>query len=97
MLEDAVDLARALKGEGVDLIDCSSGGNVLAAIPTGPGCQVPFAETVRRRAGIGSAAVGLITGPRRDPYWPVHAAKPLGREQHVPPQYLRGFPGAVRT
>jgi 2,4-dienoyl-CoA reductase-like NADH-dependent reductase (Old Yellow Enzyme family) len=33
----------------------------------------------------------------RDPYWPAHAARALGREQHVPPQYLRGFPGAVRT
>ena len=62
-LEDTVDLARALKREGVDLIDCSSGGNVLADIPTGPGYQVPFAETVRRGAGIGTAAVGLITEP----------------------------------
>jgi hypothetical protein len=33
----------------------------------------------------------------RDPYWPVHAAKALGHEQRVPPQYLRGFPGAVRS
>ena len=62
-LEDTVGLARALKTEGVDIIDCSSGGNVLATIPVGAGYQVPFAETVRREAGIATAAVGLITEP----------------------------------
>ena len=62
-LEDTVGLARALKAEGVDIIDCSSGGNVLATIPLGAGYQVPFAETVRRNAGIATAAVGLITEP----------------------------------
>jgi 2,4-dienoyl-CoA reductase-like NADH-dependent reductase (Old Yellow Enzyme family) len=62
-LEDTVALARALKGEGVDIIDCSSGGNVLTSIPVGAGYQVPFAETVRREAGIATAAVGLITEP----------------------------------
>jgi 2,4-dienoyl-CoA reductase-like NADH-dependent reductase (Old Yellow Enzyme family) len=57
-----VELARLLKGDGVDLIDCSSGGNVSGArIPLGPGYQVPFAEQVRREAGIATAAVGLIT------------------------------------
>jgi 2,4-dienoyl-CoA reductase-like NADH-dependent reductase (Old Yellow Enzyme family) len=48
----------------VDLIDCSSGGNVpRARIPVGAGYQVPFAETVRREASIATAAVGLITAP----------------------------------
>ncbi|MHB1095664.1 MAG: NADH:flavin oxidoreductase/NADH oxidase [Gemmatimonadaceae bacterium] len=57
-----VELARLLKEDGVDLIDCSSGGNVSGArIPFGPGYQVPFAEQVRREAGIATAAVGLIT------------------------------------
>ncbi|AQG82416.1 oxidoreductase [Spirosoma montaniterrae] len=60
--DDSVDLAKVLKTKGVDIIDCSSGGNVpRAKIPTGPGYQVPFAERVRKEAGIGSAAVGLIT------------------------------------
>lgn len=59
-----VELARLLKEDGVDLIDCSSGGNVAGArIPFGPGFQVPFAEQVRREAGIATAAVGLITEP----------------------------------
>ncbi|GAC1447077.1 MAG: NADH:flavin oxidoreductase/NADH oxidase [Ktedonobacterales bacterium] len=63
-LEQSVALARALSHEGVDLIDCSSGGNAARAhIPTGPGYQVPFAARVRREAGIATAAVGLITSP----------------------------------
>jgi len=63
-LEETVDLSRRLKGEGVDLIDCSTGGAVPhARIPVGAGYQVPFAETVRREAGIATAAVGMITAP----------------------------------
>jgi 2,4-dienoyl-CoA reductase-like NADH-dependent reductase (Old Yellow Enzyme family) len=57
-------LARLLKPEGVDLIDCSSGGNVAqAAIPVGAGYQTPFAERIRRDAAIATAAVGMITAP----------------------------------
>src|SRR5260221_13840717 len=65
-IEDSVALARDLKGRGVDLIDCSSGGNVAdAKIPLGPGYQVPFAERVRGDAGMPTGAVGLITEPRQ--------------------------------
>jgi len=65
-VEDSVALARDLKTRGVDLIDCSSGGNVAhATIPLGPGYQVPFAERVRRDAGIPTGAVGLITEPEQ--------------------------------
>ena len=50
----------------MDLIDCSSGGAVAdARIPLGPGYQVPFAERVRREAGIATGAVGLITDPQQ--------------------------------
>lgn len=63
-IEQSVELARRLKTEGVDLIDCSSGGLVPdARIPAGPGFQVPFAERIRREANIATAAVGLITAP----------------------------------
>jgi 2,4-dienoyl-CoA reductase-like NADH-dependent reductase (Old Yellow Enzyme family) len=63
-IEQSIELARRLKGEGVDLIDCSSGGLVPdARIPVGPGFQVPFAERIRREAGIATAAVGMITAP----------------------------------
>ena len=64
MLEESVELARRLKAEGVDLIDCSSGGNVAGAkVPTGPGYQVPISEAVRKGADIMTATVGLITAP----------------------------------
>ncbi|MBX9623322.1 MAG: NADH:flavin oxidoreductase/NADH oxidase [Gemmataceae bacterium] len=64
-VDQTVELAALLRGEGVDLVDCSSGGLVpAAAIPVGPGYQVPFARAVRERAGVPTAAVGLITDPR---------------------------------
>jgi 2,4-dienoyl-CoA reductase-like NADH-dependent reductase (Old Yellow Enzyme family) len=63
-LDQSVALARILKQHGVDLVDCSSGGNVSGAtIPTGPGYQVPFAERIRREAGISTGTVGQITAP----------------------------------
>jgi len=64
-LEQTVRLAREAHALGVDLVDCSSGGNVAAAeIPVGPGYQVPFALAVRE-AGVASAAVGMITEARQ--------------------------------
>lgn len=61
-IDDCVTLARWLKEDGVDLIDCSSGGNVPRAdIPVGPGYQVPLAACIRREAAIATGAVGLIT------------------------------------
>lgn len=60
----SVELARQVKPLGVDLVDCSSGGNLPhAAIPAGPGFQTPFAERIRHEAGVLTGAVGLITGP----------------------------------
>lgn len=63
-LRETVELARQVRALGVDLVDCSSGGNVATArIPAGPGYQVPFAEAVRRDAAVATAAVGMITSP----------------------------------
>ena len=60
----SADLAKILKGHGVDLIDTSSGGLVEnAKIPVGAGYQVEFAEKIRREAGIATGAVGMITDP----------------------------------
>jgi len=60
-IEESVKLAEILKGMGVDLVDCSSGGNVHnAKITAGPGFQVPFSEAVRK-TGILTGTVGLIT------------------------------------
>lgn len=62
--DDTVALANILKDKGVDLIDCSSGGNVVnAKIPLKPGYQVEFAEKVKKESGILTGAVGLITTP----------------------------------
>ncbi|MBC6699914.1 NADH:flavin oxidoreductase/NADH oxidase [Hymenobacter sp. BT190] len=59
---DTVQLAAILKQKGVDLLDCSTGGNVAKAdIPVGPGYQVEFAGQVRRETGLATGAVGLIT------------------------------------
>jgi len=63
-VEDSIALARRLKSEGVDLVDCSSGGTVPTAnIPMGSGYQVPISEAVRHGADIATATVGLITAP----------------------------------
>lgn len=60
--EQSVELAKQVAPLGVDLIDCSSGGVVPnAKIPVGPGYQVPFAERIRREAGVMTGAVGMIT------------------------------------
>ena len=63
-VEESIELARRLRREGVDLVDCSSGGLVPnARIDAVPGYQVPFARRIRAEAGIPTAAVGLITSP----------------------------------
>ena len=51
-VEQSVALARRLKDVGVDLVDCSTGGNVDGAkIPVGAGYQLPFADRIRREVG----------------------------------------------
>ncbi len=63
-IEDSVAVSKQLAALGVALIDCSSGGAVpQQKIDLRPGYQVPFAERVRREAGIKTGAVGLITEP----------------------------------
>jgi len=66
-MDDTVAYAKALKARGVDVIDCSSGGLVgsatAARVKRSWGFQVPYAERVRREAGVMSMAVGLIVEP----------------------------------
>lgn len=62
---DSISLAKLLKENGVDLIDCSSGGIVPGIkVPVAPGYQVPFAESIRTNAGIMTGAVGMIMTPQ---------------------------------
>jgi len=61
-IDQSVQLAKWLKDVGVDLIDCSSGGNVpKAKIPAAPGYQIPFSERIKKESGILTGGVGLIT------------------------------------
>ncbi|MGC1466265.1 MAG: oxidoreductase, partial [Pseudolabrys sp.] len=64
--DDAVAIAKALKGAGLDFI-CVSSGGVAADIrnPSEPGYNVPIAERVRREAGIATRTVGLIVKPEQ--------------------------------
>jgi len=68
-IEDSVALAKVLKAHGVDAIDCSSGGlqrrTTTMVVPRYEGYQVPYAEEIKREAGIKTMAVGLI----RDPHY----------------------------
>lgn len=73
-LDDSVALARELKARGVDVVDCSAGGIAgppsFRASDTGepfkargdraPGFQVPYADRIRREAGVATMAVGVI-------------------------------------
>lgn len=59
---DAVEIARALKAHGVDLVDVSAGQTVPFAKPVyGRQFQTPFADRVRHEAGIATMAVGNIS------------------------------------
>ena len=65
-LDQTVALAKGLKEVGVDLVDVSTGGIMPnVTIPVRPGYQVPFAEQVRRQAGVPVTAVGLIAKPKQ--------------------------------
>lgn len=65
-VEDAIEVAKALKAESVAYLCCSSGGNSpVQKLPTGPGYQVHLAEAVRKGAGIPTRAVGLIDDPKQ--------------------------------
>lgn len=60
-LDQTVELCKKLHELGVDLIDCSSGGNISTAkIPVAPAYQVHFSEEIKK-TGILTSAVGLIT------------------------------------
>lgn len=68
-IEDSVVLAQALKKIGVDVIDCSSGGNLVTGatnsnLKRAPGYQAGFAKRIKEDAEIMTQAVGLIRTPQ---------------------------------
>ena len=68
-IEDTVAVARALKKEGVDIIDCSTGGiggkDRPRRMKIEQGFQVPFAEQVKREADLASMTVGFLWDAHR--------------------------------
>ena len=54
-----------MKEQGVDLIDCSSGGIAMIKVDSYPNYQVPAAELIRKEVGILTGAVGLIETGRQ--------------------------------
>jgi 2,4-dienoyl-CoA reductase-like NADH-dependent reductase (Old Yellow Enzyme family) len=71
-IDDTVAFAKELKKAGVDVVDCSSGGILGSAtaatrtlLPRVPGFQIPFAEKIKKDAGVMTMAVGLILTPQQ--------------------------------
>jgi 2,4-dienoyl-CoA reductase-like NADH-dependent reductase (Old Yellow Enzyme family) len=105
-VEEVASVAKRLAGHGVDLVDVSTGGNVPARIPVGPGYQVPAAREVRETSGLPVAAVGLITTAHQAEQVLVDGAADavlLGRAAlrdaawPVHAAHELGVPGAVRV
>lgn len=91
-IEDSIELARAIKARGVDVVDCSSGGitgsPTAGTIPRTLGFQVPYAARVRRDAGVMTQTVGLILdGPQAEAILQAGEADliAVGREALVDP------------
>ena len=64
MPEDAVEIARAFRKAGADLIDVSAGQTSRAARPVyGRMFQTPFSDRIRNEVGIATMAVGNIFEP----------------------------------
>lgn len=60
-IDDFIYYAQEMKKQGIELIDCSSGGVVPARISSYPGYQIPRCEAIKKEASIPTGAVGLIT------------------------------------
>lgn len=60
-IDTFITYAKWMKEQGVDLIDCSTGGVTPTRVRAFPGYQVPYADSIRSQAGIPTGAVGLIT------------------------------------
>ncbi|SDQ52408.1 NADPH dehydrogenase NamA [Virgibacillus salinus] len=60
-LENILYYSKQMKQQGIDLIDCSSGGVVQASISPYPGYQIKRCETIKQETSVATGAVGLIT------------------------------------
>nr|WP_026427029.1 tRNA-dihydrouridine synthase [Actinomyces slackii] len=57
--QETAEFAQELVGAGVDVLHISSGGNVPADIPVGPGYQLGLAAQVRQAVAGGAQVVGV--------------------------------------
>ncbi|PJJ61653.1 NADH:flavin oxidoreductase/NADH oxidase [Compostimonas suwonensis] len=62
--QETAVVAGWARAAGADFFDISTGGNVTARIPLGPGYQVSYAEYVKDNGGVEVSAVGLLTTAR---------------------------------
>jgi anthraniloyl-CoA monooxygenase len=59
--EDSVEIGRAFRAAGLDILDVSTGNVVAGGRPASEGLfQTPFSERIRREAGIPTMTVGNI-------------------------------------
>jgi 2,4-dienoyl-CoA reductase-like NADH-dependent reductase (Old Yellow Enzyme family) len=64
--EETVTFAKELKALGCDFVDVTSGQlDPRQQIPFAPGYNLPFAEKIRKEAGIATMSVGMISRPRQ--------------------------------
>jgi NADPH2 dehydrogenase len=62
-LDDTIEFLTYLKDKGVDIWHVSSGGISPRKVTAHPAYQVPYSEKIRKRLGVQTVAVGLITTP----------------------------------
>ncbi|MCS4302676.1 NADPH dehydrogenase NamA [Chryseobacterium sp. BIGb0232] len=58
--EDFINYAKWMKADGIDLIDCSSGGIAAVKVNSYPNYQVGAAELIKKEVDILTGAVGLV-------------------------------------
>lgn len=60
-LEESILLTKIVQSLGIEVIDVSTGGNVVQQqIPVAPNYQVPFAEQIKKNTDLFTGTVGLI-------------------------------------
>ncbi|RAI64771.1 NADPH dehydrogenase NamA [Pseudomonas fluorescens] len=90
--ESFLEYGQWMRDQGVDLIDCSSGGIKMVSVQTFPNYQVPAAELLRKKLGIATGAVGLIqTGRQAEEILQNHRADLIfvGRQMLRDPYWVR--------
>lgn len=76
-LDESVELARRMKGAGLDLLDVSHGfiTDDISTVPWAPGFMIPVSSRIRRETGIATGVGWMITDP--------HQADAAVRDQHA--------------